>query len=81
MTHKKQIKSLDGTPPYVLIVEALNENTKAIEQLIQFYQPYIRTLATKWLYDASGNTHHVVDEQICRQLEIKLISAILKFTI
>ena len=50
-------------------------------ELVSFYRPYIRALATRELYDASGCAHAVVDEQLCRQLEIKLIMSVLKFRV
>lgn len=59
----------------------MRENPQAMDELIRFYRLYIRTLATRDLYDASGCTHPVVDEQLRRQLEIKLIMSVLKFQI
>ena len=81
MTKAKKIKCAKDTPPLATILAAMQEDTQAMDELISFYQPYIRTLATKELYDAAGGTYTVVDEQVRRQLEIKLIASILKFQI
>ena len=81
MTKPKKIKETYHTPPLDTILAAMRENPQAMDELTRFYRPYIRTLATRDLYDASGCTHPVVDEQLCRELEIKLIMSVLKFQI
>lgn len=81
MTKPKKIKGPYNTPPMETILAAMREDPQAMDELMRFYQPYIRTLATRDLYDASGCAHPVVDEQLCRQLEIKLIMSVLKFQI
>lgn len=81
MTKTKKIREPYHTPPLDTILAAMKEDPQAIEELTCFYRPYIRTLATRDLYDASGCAHTVVDERFCRELEIKLILSILKFQI
>lgn len=81
MTKPKKIKGPYNTPPTETILAAMREDPQAMDKLTHFYRPYIRTLATRDLHDASGCTHPVVDEQLCRQLEIKLIMSVLKFQI
>lgn len=81
MTKPKNIKTPFHTPPLDTILAAMQEDPQAMDELTCFYRPYIRTLATRDLYDASGCTHPVVDEQLCRELEIKLIMSVLKFQI
>ena len=81
MTKPKKVKEPYHTPPMDTILAAMRENPQAMDELTRFYRPYIRTLATRDLYDASGCPHPVVDEQLCRELEIKLIMSLLKFQI
>ncbi|MEG1884212.1 MAG: helix-turn-helix domain-containing protein [Clostridia bacterium] len=81
MTKPKRHKMAYQTPPLNTILAAMQEDPQAMDELTRFYRPYICTLATRHLYDASGSIHAVVDEQLCRELEIKLIMAVLKFRI
>lgn len=79
MVKAMELKTQNNLPPFDAIVAAMKEDTEAMDKLIRFYQPYIRKLATTELYDATGHVHSAVDEQLCRQLESKLIASILKF--
>ena len=42
---------------------------------------YIRTLATRKFYDEYGTPRICVDEEMCKRLEIKLITRILHFRV
>lgn len=81
MRKTKNIKYSKDAPPLNTIVAAIHKDSQAIDELLAFYQPYIQRLASRELFDASGYTCSVVDEQVRRQLEIKLIAAILEFEI
>ncbi len=69
MTKHKKPKAGYALPPLETILAATREDSQAMDELVSFYRPYIWTLATRELYDASGCAHTVVDEQLCRQLD------------
>ena len=81
MTKTKKNKQHYDLPPLNTILAAMQADALAMDELIQFYQPYIRTLSIRKLHDDFNCTYEVVDEQRCRELEIKLIMSVLKFQI
>lgn len=81
MTKRKKPGKTYAMPPLETILAAAREDSQAMDELLLFYRPYIRALAARELYDASGCACTVIDEQLCRQLEIKLIVSVLKFKV
>lgn len=81
MQTEKQPKK--GKPRLFLetIMTAAQGNSESLEELIEYFLPYIITLAKTDLYDAAGNKYYYVDEDIRHQLETKLIIAAMKFEI
>jgi hypothetical protein len=63
------------------IISAVSGNTKSIKKVIEHYNPYLRELATKTLYDEYGNQYRFMDETLRCQLENKLIKSVLEFKI
>lgn len=53
----------------------------AINIILQHYEPYINTLATKWTQDIFGNCYAFVEPYLKRVLETQLIIAIQKFKV
>ena len=53
----------------------------AINIILQHYEQYINTLATKWTQDIFGNYYGFVEPYLKRVLETQLIIAIQKFKI
>ncbi|MDD4495900.1 MAG: helix-turn-helix domain-containing protein [Eubacteriales bacterium] len=66
---------------FPVIAAAANGDVDAINAVLKRYEGYIARLSTRMLYDADGNTYMVVDEEMRRRLETKLITKILKFKI
>lgn len=66
---------------YSTILAAVTGDIDAIHAVIKKYEGYIACLSMRRLYDECGNSFSVVDEELCRRLEIKLITKILKFKI
>lgn len=66
---------------FFVIISALNEDTAAINHVLKHYSPYLTKLATREVFDADGSIRRVYDEDIKRELEIKLITAIFKFKV
>lgn len=64
-----------------VIVSAIQGDTMAINAVCAHYRPYLRALATEELFDASGQSHFIYNEDIFFQLESKLMTSILKYKI
>ena len=64
---------------FSIIREAAMGDVIAINRIIEHYSRYIAKLSTKRVFDGDGNTYEMLDEDMKRQLETKLITEILKF--
>ena len=73
------MKKTNNLIPYHVIASAAGGDVDAINAVVKHFGGYIAALATRQLYDDSGNSHLCVDETLRRRLETKLITAILSF--
>jgi len=73
--------TIHNPPPFDTIEAATQGDVTAINAILRHYYGYIAALSTRPLYDDFGQLHMVVDEDIRRRLETKLITRILKFKI
>lgn len=64
--------------PFTAITQAKKGDWDAMQRILTFYRPYIRTFSMIDLYDASGRKYRCMDEERQHELESKLIWAILK---
>ena len=64
---------------FPVIVAAVGGDLDAVTAVLKRYENYIIQLSTKKLYDGNGNAYTVVDEEMRRRLETKLITKILQF--
>lgn len=64
---------------YPVIAAAADGNVDAINTVLKEYEGYIAKLSTKKLYDENGNVYEIVDDELRRHLETKLILKVLKF--
>lgn len=64
---------------FEIIEKAVRGDTDCMKQIIDHYNPYLRELATKQLYDGAGKEYRYMDETIRCQLENRLIKSVLKF--
>ncbi len=71
------IKPLD----FAVIEKAAGGDMESISQVIEHYEPYLRELATKNLFDEFGKEYRYMDETLRCQLENNLIKSVLKFKI
>jgi hypothetical protein len=71
------IKPLD----FDVIVSAAGGDMTSIQVIIDHYNPYLRELATKKLFDEYGNEYKYMDESVRCQLENKLIKSVLDFKV
>lgn len=83
MRKKEEKKKYQGRKliTYETILSAKECNSEAMGKIIDYYKPYIRQLSIVNLYDASGNTYLYVDQEKMNLLQMKLISATIKFDI
>lgn len=65
--------------PFPVIEAAAGSDIEAINIVLKHYEGYIIVLSTRQLYDEYGNPHFVVDNEVRRTLETKLILKILQF--
>lgn len=70
-----------GLLPFSIIEAAASGNIDAINAVLKHYEGYIAALSTRQLYDDNGVPHMVVDDEMRKMLEIKLITKILSFKI
>lgn len=64
---------------YPVIAAAADGDVDAINTVLKQYEGYIAKLSTKRLYDESGKVYEIIDEELRRHLETKLILKVLKF--
>jgi hypothetical protein len=65
--------------PCPVILAAAQGDEDALNKVISHYGGYIAKLSVRPLYDEDGTAHYAVDDGIRRQLEAKLVEAVLKF--
>jgi len=65
--------------PFGIIETAASGNVDAINAVLKHYEGYIIVLSTKRLFDESGKPYMVVDNEMRRTLETKLIVKIMQF--
>ena len=67
--------------PFHIITAASNGDVDAINAVLKHYEGYIASLSLRRVYDEDGNSYTIVDEEIRRRLETKLITKILEFKV
>lgn len=65
--------------PIPTIINASQGDVEAVNKVLKHYERYINKLASKHLMDNNGNDYFFIDESIKRDLEVKLIIALLQF--
>ena len=74
---KKRKKRLE----FEVIRAASNGDVTSINKILQHYEGYINALASRAVHDDDGNTYTMLDCELKRRLETKLIMKILEFKI
>jgi len=67
--------------PFDVIETAAMGDVEAINAVLKHYEGYIIALSTKRLYDEQGNPYMVVDTEMRRTLETRLIVKIMQFDV
>jgi hypothetical protein len=68
-----------GLLTFRVIEAAAGGDADAINKVLKHYEGYIIALSAKRLYDEDGRAHLVVDNEMRRTLETKLIVKIMQF--
>lgn len=63
------------------ICAAQNGDVVALKEILNFYNPIIKKLAQVIVFDSFGKKYTMIDEDLCRELEIKLIVSTMNFQI
>lgn len=66
---------------FEVIEDAIGGDAVAINQIIDYFQPYINSRCWRKFIDESGRTRYGIDEYMKRRMETKLITKILGFKI
>lgn len=67
--------------PFPIIAAASNGDVDAINAVLKHYEGYIASLSIRRVYDEDGKGYTIVDEELRRRLETKLITKILTFKV
>jgi hypothetical protein len=76
---KQKAHNNGGLLPFHIIETAASGDVDAINKILKHYGGYIAVLSTRRLFDEDGRAYLVVDEEMRRTLETKLITKILQF--
>lgn len=68
-------------PEFETIQSAIEGDAEAINQILSYFQPFIKSECKREYRDEFGRIHYVADEYMKRRLETKLITKILDFEI
>ena len=77
----KNKTSNHALPPFETIEAATTGDVCAINAILRHYNGYILSLSSRLCIDPFGNMQMVVDPEMKRRLETKLITRILKFRV
>ena len=74
MTNKKKV-------PYATICKAIEQDEKAILEIVQHYKNEIQQLAIRQIIDEQGQTRFEPDAEMVLRLQTKLMLSMSKFKI
>lgn len=68
-------------PEFETIQSAIEGDAEAINQILSYFQPFIKSECKREYRDEFGRIHYVADEYMKRRMETKLITKRLDFEI
>ena len=68
-------------PEFETIQSAIEGDAEAINQILSYFQPFIKSECKREYRDEFGRIHYVADEYMKRRMETKFITKILDFEI
>lgn len=75
---KHQQRPEDQLLPFSIIESATQGDPDAISSVLNHFEGYIATLATRTLYDEYGRSYRCLDPELKKRMEAKLIVRILQ---
>ncbi|EOZ5987571.1 helix-turn-helix domain-containing protein [Enterococcus faecium] len=75
------MKTTYSKVPFEVILQAVNGDVTAINQIKEHFRPYITRHSLRLMIDEIGQKHMMVDELLRARLETRLITKILGFKI
>ncbi|MDT2658781.1 helix-turn-helix domain-containing protein [Enterococcus hulanensis] len=75
------MKTTYSRVPFDVIVQAIDGDVVAINQIKEYFRPYMMQRSLRFLKDEVGQKHLVVDEVLSARLETRLLTKILAFKI
>lgn len=78
--HMKSKKNKE-MPEFETIEAAIGGDAEAINQILSYFEPFIKSECRREYQDEFGRIHCVADEYMKRRMETKLITKILDFKI
>ncbi|MDM1009532.1 helix-turn-helix domain-containing protein [Clostridium perfringens] len=67
--------------PFEIIVKSTKGDVESINEVLNHFSGYIAKMSVRKNYDNFGDVRYVVDEDICKRIENKLVRKILLFRI
>ena len=75
------MKTTYSRVPFDVIVQAIDGDVVAINQIKEHFRPYMMQRSLRFLKDEVGQKHLVVDEVLSARIETRLLTKILAFKI
>lgn len=67
--------------PFEIIAKSTKGDVESINKVLNHFSGYIAKMSVRKIYDDFGNVRYIVDDDICKRIENKLVSKILLFRI
>ncbi|WP_124042002.1 helix-turn-helix domain-containing protein [Clostridium perfringens] len=67
--------------PFEVIAKSTEGDVESINEVLNHFSGYIAKMSVRKIYDNFGNIRYIVDDDICKRIENKLVSKILLFRI
>lgn len=74
-------QTFDLKVPISTILHAIEGDEIALQTILMFYRPYMKTIASNPTYDVYGVATITVDEELMSRLETKLLLSVLRFKV
>ena len=67
--------------PFEVIAKSTKGDDESINKVLNHFSGYIAKMSVRKIYDNFGNARYIIDDDICKRIENKLVSKILLFRI
>ena len=66
---------------FEVIAKSTKGDVESINKVLNHFSGYIAKMSVRKIYDNFGNARYIIDDDICKRIENKLVSKILLFRI